>query len=666
MSIGRLIVEFEARTGKFETDTGRAAKIMEKRAREIEARARKIGTVIGAAFSAAAVGIGVLVKKSIDAADKFDDMAEKTGIAIGALSQLDYAARLNGVEDLEGSLIKFNRSVGEAAQGTKAQADAFKTLGVEIRNADGTLKNTETLFTETAEAISKLPDGIRKTQLAIDLFGKSGAQLIPFLNQGKAGLAALRKEADDLGLTLDERTGKAADGFNKNLDRLGSVATGIGTRLASQLAPELERLTGLLVQTAKDSDAVAMAADGIAVTFKGLVLIGIGVSNTFQIIGKSFASLAAAMVSAASGNFTGALEALQAGGDDVLADIEDIKKAYASLFGAAPSARAPSPARRGGDSIADDDAASARRKAADDAATEAERRAKAIEDSIAALKEESAAYGLSREQLEARKLAQMGATDEQVRSAYELTKYIGLQEAAAQADEERARILEATRTPAEEYAATIERLNFLFDYGKKDIETYTRAVDAAAARMDAATQKNKEKTEELSEYAKEAARNTQNIIADALVNGFDDGAKGILRSFAQMIQQLAAQALAAQIAQKLFGSAAGGGATGGGWVGMAASFLGSYFGGGKASGGLVSAGVPYLVGERGPEMMIPSTAGKIVPNHMMGGGSQNIRIVNQFDGGFVGDYMMSAEGEKVIDNYVSRNGAKIRNILQNG
>lgn len=457
MSIGRLIVEFEARTGKFETDTGRAAKIMEKRAREIEARARKIGTVIGAAFSAAAVGIGVLIKKSIDAADKFDDMAEKTGIAIGALSQLDYAARLNGVEDLEGSLIKFNRSIGEAAQGSKAQAEAFKSLGIEIRNTDGTLKNTETLFTETAEAISKMPDGIRKTQLAIDLFGKSGAQLIPFLNQGKAGIAAFRKEAEDLGLTLDERTGKAADGFNKNLDRLGAVASGIGTRLASQLAPELERLTGLLVQTAKDSDAVAMAADGIAVAFKGLVLIGVGVSNTFQIIGKSFASLAAAMVAAATGNFKGALDALQAGGDDVLADIEDIKKAYQSLFGAAPAARAPLPARRGGDSIADEGEANARRKAADDAAKDAERQAQAIEDTIAALKEESAAYGLSREQLEARKLSQMGATDEQVRMAYELTKYIGLQEAAAKADEERARIFEQTRTPAEEYAATIRK-----------------------------------------------------------------------------------------------------------------------------------------------------------------------------------------------------------------
>ncbi len=662
MSIGRLIIEFEARTGKFETDTGRAAKIMEKRAREIDAQVRKIGTAIGAALGAAAVGVGVLVKKAIDAADKFDDMAEKTGIAIGALSQLDYAAKLNGVEDLEGSLVKFNRSIGEAAQGTKAQAEAFKTLGVEIRNADGTLKNTETLFTETAEAISKLPDGIRKTQLAIDLFGKSGAQLIPFLNQGKEGLAALRKEADDLGLTLDERTGKAADGFNKNLDRLGAVSQGVGTRLATALAPELERLTGLLVKTAKDSDAVKVAADGIAIAFKGLVLIGIVVSNTFQLIGKSFASLAAAMVAAASGNFSGALEALQAGGEGILADINDIKQAYQSLFGAAPPAVASTPSRRGGDSIVDEEAAKSRKKAADDAAKEAERQAKAIQDTINALQEESAAYGLSREQLEARKLAQMGATDEQVKQGFELAKYIGLQEAAAAADEERARIFEQTRTPLEEYTATIERLNLLFNYGKTDIETYTRAVEAAAEKMDAALKKNKETTEKLSEFAKEAARNTQNIIADALVSGFDGGAKGILRTFAEMLKQLAAQAIAAKIAEKIFGSAAGGNGTGSGWIGTAASFLGSFFGGGKASGGPVMGNVPYLVGERGPELMVPKTAGSIVPNDMLGGRQQNIRIVNAFDTSAIGDYLQTSEGEKVFLNLVRRNGEKIRNL----
>lgn len=672
MSIGRLIVEFEARTGKFETDTGRAAKLMEKRAREIDAQVRKIGVAVGAAIGAAAVGIGALVKKSIDAADEMSKLAQKVGVSTEALSQLQHAANLSGVEDLGGALAKFNRTAGEAAQGTKEQAEAFKTLGVEIRNTDGTLKNTETLFTETAEAISKMPDGIKKTQVAMDLFGKSGAQLIPLLNLGKEGLDELRKEADALGLTLDERTGRAAEGFNDNLTRLGTVANGIGTRLASQFAPELERITGLMVQTAKDTGAVTRAAEALATAFKGLVLVGSVVSNTFQILGKEIGGLAAAAGAALSGDFKRAADILRMTGEDQLQDLRDIRDAYRSLFGDAPANLPRTPGRTGGDVIVDQEAEKARTKAADDAAKESERQAKAIRDHIAALNEESAAFGLNREQLEARKVAQMGATDVQVQQTYEVAKYIRLQQEAADADEERARIFEATRTPAEEYAATIERLNMLFDYGRKDVETYTRAVEQAADRMDAALNKNKDKsTEKVDEWSKtmqgiaeEAGRSIQRSLSDFLFNPFEGGLKGMVRSFAQTLQRMAADLLASSILQKLGSlfSASGGGAGGGGFWATAASAFGSFFGGGKASGGPVMAGVPYLVGERGPELMVPSTSGKIVPNNALGGGQPNIRIVNAFDMQVIDEYMNSSAGEKTFLNLARRNGAKMRNF----
>lgn len=679
MSIGRLIVEFEAKTGKFETDTGRAAKIMEKRAREIDANVRKIGVAIGAAIGTAVVGIGALVKKSIDAADEMDKLAQKTGLSIEAVSQLQYAAKLSGVEDLGASLTKFNKSVGDAAQGAKAQAAAFTELGVSIRNADGTLKDTETLFNDTAEAISQLPDGIRKTQLAIDLFGKSGAQLIPFLNEGKAGLAAMRKEADDLGLTLDERTGKAADGFNDNLDRLQAVVGGVGIRLASDLAPELERVTGLLVDTAKESDAVGRSASALSTFIKGTALVFIGLSNAVQIAAKSLAGLAAVNVAFYSGDFKGAIEAGRAALSDIKGDIDDVTGAYERLFDEAskPLPATPRPGS-GGDIIVDEEAQKERNKALDAAQKEREaalqklldaeeKQRESIASVIDALKEESATMGITNAQIQARTLDKLGATEAEKAQAYELAKYIDLQKEAAKADEERARIFEETRTPAEEYAATIAHLNQLYNYGAKDVDTYIRAVDAAAKKMDDALDKNKKKTDEFSEYAKQAARNTQDIIADALISGFEGGAKGILRSFAEMLKQLAAQAIAAKIAEKIFGTTnASGKSNGDGLLNTAITFIGSYFGGGKASGGPVMAGVPYMVGERGPEMMIPATAGKIVPNNALGGGNQNIRIVNQFDGGFVGDYMMSADGEKVIDNYISRNGAKIKNLLNNG
>ena len=69
-----------------------------------------------------------------------------------------------------------------------------------------------------------------------------------------------------------------------------------------------------------------------------------------------------------------------------------------------------------------------------------------------------------------------------------------------------------------------------------------------------------------------------------------------------------------------------------------------------------------MVGEVGPEMFVPTTAGQIIPNRSLGGGSTAVRIVNAFDTGVIGDYLGTSSGEQLIMNVVSRNGTTIRSI----
>lgn len=126
----------------------------------------------------------------------------------------------------------------------------------------------------------------------------------------------------------------------------------------------------------------------------------------------------------------------------------------------------------------------------------------------------------------------------------------------------------------------------------------------------------------LMDFMQGLAQGTENIIADALVSGFEGGAKGILKSFGQLLQQLIAQAVAADLAKRLFGTVAGG--TGTGWLGMLGGALG--FGGPKASGGPVMAGVPYLVGERGPEIIVPSRSATVIPNNRIGAQNNYITL----------------------------------------
>jgi hypothetical protein len=131
-----------------------------------------------------------------------------------------------------------------------------------------------------------------------------------------------------------------------------------------------------------------------------------------------------------------------------------------------------------------------------------------------------------------------------------------------------------------------------------------------------------EKRDILLEFMQGLASGFENIIADSLMNGFEGGAKGILKSFGQLLQRLIAEAIAADLAKRMFGEVAGG--TGTGWLGALAGIFG--FGGPKAAGGPVMAGVPYLVGERGPEVMVPTRAGTIVPNHQLGGQTNYITL----------------------------------------
>lgn len=123
--------------------------------------------------------------------------------------------------------------------------------------------------------------------------------------------------------------------------------------------------------------------------------------------------------------------------------------------------------------------------------------------------------------------------------------------------------------------------------------------------------------DETTEYARQAARNMQDALATFLFDPFHDGLKGMLRGFVDTIRKMVAEAAAA----KIFGSKDKGGLGLGDFITTA---VGSIFGGFRADGGPVTAGVPYMVGERGPEMFVPSSSGYIRPN---GGGS---KVENHF------------------------------------
>lgn len=205
----------------------------------------RMGSVLGTAGGAAAIGVGVaavamgaLVKSSADAMDATHDMAERLGTSTEALSRLGYAAKLSGVDasTLEGSLDKMNVRLGEIAQtGKGPAADALNKLGISA--ADLAEKDPSEAFHTLVGAIGSIENPAKRAATAVDIFGKSGTGLVGLAAQGKDGLAALEAEADKLGATVSGLDAAKIGEMNDGFDRISTAVGGVGNAIAGKVAP---------------------------------------------------------------------------------------------------------------------------------------------------------------------------------------------------------------------------------------------------------------------------------------------------------------------------------------------------------------------------------------------------------------------------------------------
>ncbi|MEJ6845081.1 hypothetical protein V3589_02510 [Sinorhizobium fredii] len=204
-------------------------------------------------ITAAAAGITSLAKSGADAADEAGKAAQAAGLQIDAYGRLSFAAEQAGVsgEQFGAAMSRLNREIGEAATGGKDAQAKFSALGVSIRDVQGRLRPTEAIVQDLAEAFSRMPDGARKSALAIDLLGKSGAQLLPFLNSGKQGLIDLGAMAERLGIVFTAEQAKIAEAMNDTLDQVSAATSGIKLQLGLLFAPVItaaaERLRDTLI-----------------------------------------------------------------------------------------------------------------------------------------------------------------------------------------------------------------------------------------------------------------------------------------------------------------------------------------------------------------------------------------------------------------------------------
>ena len=206
-------------------------------------RASRAMRNLGAVVSGVGAGISLALKGQIDRFDELGKAAARVGMPVEALSELEFAAQMSGASltELETALAGLSR------RAANSPAD-FEALGISLRDASGEMRPTRDLLADVADALAEIPPGADRVAEAQRLLGRSGADLLPMLEGGAAGLRRMTDEAAAMGRTIDGATSRAAADFNDNLTRLSANIGALWGQIAQSLLPALVEFSDRVVK----------------------------------------------------------------------------------------------------------------------------------------------------------------------------------------------------------------------------------------------------------------------------------------------------------------------------------------------------------------------------------------------------------------------------------
>lgn len=673
---GSIVIDLLMRTGSFETDSKRA----EKRLKEFKKEAAEAGKAIGAGVAVAATALAALTWQSIQMADQLDEMSMRLGISTETLSGWGYAAKLSGtdLESLAGAIPKLSKTLAAAADESSKAGELFTALGINVKDAAGNLRYVEDVLPEIADRFKALKNDTTEAALAQELFGRSGANMLEFLNRGSDGIRELSDRAAELGLIVSGDTAAAAAQFNDSLEDLRAVTTAFGLQIAEILLPHLQDLVDWLVQSQREGKLLGFEIDdlGAAVDYFA------GELSKADGIGESFKATISGMVSAA-GSLGDALVAVA----DL--DFKRFRESFGDYWNSAKGAldaavngvpqaqqtrtvrfsdeqrmptsmlsdrNLPDPTARINRLLGGTESGG---KKATAQISEAEKAAKRLQEqfdqTLASLEEQQYMLGKTGEEARLRYEIEFGALkdldqakkDQLITEAAYLDAMTKAREEIEKQADEAKRADEAFKRVNDELIQGVDLLRMSADEQEIWNNLAWAGVDAESARGQEIIENTKrlQGVRDAMEDQIGAMDAIRSAGSDFLVD-LSGGAKSFKEAgldALDSIHQRLLQMIAENLMEKLFGKPGdpAGGSTGGwfqgildgffgngsqgqsapassgdgsGFWGTLAGWAGSFFGGGRAGGGDVMTDRGYWVGEQGPEWFQPRTAGTVLPN----------------------------------------------------
>ncbi len=231
-------------------------------------------SMFGAAVTAMAAGS---VARFVQVGAGMDDMAQRTGLSVEALSGLQHVARMSdtNLQALQGSFMKLAKFMGDVREGSKSATATLQALGLSASQMLASSPDQQ--FKLLADAIAGIADPSQQAAAAMSVFGKSAGEILPTLKLGSKGIQAFENDAKRLGLIMSGQTAEAAaaadDAIQTLLSTVDAAAVSFGATFAKPLTVVVSMLAKL---TAGTKTAIA--------TFAAIVVAIYGVSKALQVI----------------------------------------------------------------------------------------------------------------------------------------------------------------------------------------------------------------------------------------------------------------------------------------------------------------------------------------------------------------------------------------------
>jgi hypothetical protein len=300
--VATLLIEMAADVARLRQDMNQAKGLVDSSFASMKSAAGTVKTAFAAIGVSLSVGaLTSWVKSAINAADESSKLAQKIGVATEEIAGLQLAFNLAGAG---GGVMQ--TSLAKLANEADKNNSAFQRLGVQTRNTDGSLRSTSQILRDVSDRFAVMDDGAQKTALAINLFGRSGADLIPLLNGGSKGLDEMDAMARKLGLTISTETGKQAELFNDTLELVQTGLKGISTRVAAEMLPSLTNLASAFLGAMTEGDRLKNIADILSFAIKSLFTVFIGLIEVVNTVITAFGALGSAFMAITRGDFAAA------------------------------------------------------------------------------------------------------------------------------------------------------------------------------------------------------------------------------------------------------------------------------------------------------------------------------------------------------------------------